>query len=34
MIEPLVGRERDVFIERATGLFEALVSNGEDHAPH
>ena len=32
--QPLAGRERDVFIERATALFEALVSNGEDHARH
>jgi AcrR family transcriptional regulator len=32
--QPLVGRERDVFIERASALFESLVANGEDHAQH
>jgi AcrR family transcriptional regulator len=28
--EPLRGRERDVFIDRATAMFEALISNVED----
>jgi len=28
--EPLRGRERDVFIDRATVMFEALISNVED----
>jgi len=28
--EPLRGRERDVFIARAAGMFEALVSNQDD----
>src|SRR5258708_4041064 len=32
--QPLAGRERDMFIERATALFEALVSNGEANAEH
>lgn len=26
--EPLTGRERDVFVEHATAVFEALISNG------
>lgn len=32
--QPLAGRERDVFIGRASALFEALVANGEDHAQY
>ena len=31
--EPLQGKEREVFIERVTALFEALISYGETTAP-
>ena len=31
--EPLQGRERDVFVEHATTVFEALISNKSSATP-
>jgi AcrR family transcriptional regulator len=32
--EPLKGRERDIFVDHATAVFEALIANGPAQAPN